>query len=86
MLNTGVFALGVFTNENGVDVVVGGFVTGNGFAGPDIGEGVEGAAEGEVERDMAFSDRGLGDISLGFLRTQNLVMPPRVLSEQRGFS
>ena len=86
MLDSGVFTLSVFTDEDGVDVVVGGFVTGNGFAGPDIGKEVERAAEGEVERDMAFTDRGLGDVSLGALRAEILVILPRVLLEQQGFS
>lgn len=59
MLNAGVFALGVFADENGVDIVVGGFIACNGFAGADVSEEVEGTAEGEVQRDMAFADGSL---------------------------
>ena len=56
MLNTRVFSLGILTDQDGVDVIIRRFVPGNGFTGADIGEKVEGAAEGEVERDMAFAD------------------------------
>ena len=59
VFDSGVFALGVFADEDGVNVGVGGLVAGDGFAGADIGEEVEGAAEGEVEGDVAFTDGGL---------------------------
>ena len=58
MFDAGVFAFGVFADEDGVDVVVGGFVAVDALAGPHVGEEVESAAEGEVERDVAFADRG----------------------------
>ena len=61
VLDAGVFALGVFADEDRVNIVVGGFVAGDGLAGADVGEKVEGAAKGEVERDMAFTDWGLKD-------------------------
>ena len=51
-----VFAFGVFADEDCVDVVVGGFVAGDGFAGTDVCEEVECAAEGEIEGDVAFAD------------------------------
>ena len=59
MLDAGVFALGVLADEHGVDVVVGGLVAGDGFAGTDVGEEVEGSAEGEVEGYVTLSDRCL---------------------------
>jgi len=46
VLNAGIFALGVFADEDSVNIVVRGFVAGNGFAGANVGEEVEGAAEG----------------------------------------
>lgn len=59
VLDARVLALGVLTDEDGVDVVVGGLVAGNGLAGTDVGEEVEGAAEGQVEGDVALADGGL---------------------------
>ena len=59
MFDARVFAFGVFADEDRVDVGVGGFVPGNGFAGADVGEEVEGPAEGEVQGDVAFADGGL---------------------------
>lgn len=46
MLNAGIFPLGVFADEDSVNVVVGGFVAGNGFARANVGEEIKGAAEG----------------------------------------
>lgn len=60
MLDTRVLSLGVLADQDGVNVVVSGLVPSNGAAGADIGEEVKGAAEGQVERDMAFADGGLG--------------------------
>lgn len=59
VLDARVFAFGVLADEHRVDVVVWGFVARDGFAGADVGEEVEGAAEGEVEGDVAFADGGL---------------------------
>lgn len=56
VLDTRVLALGVFTDEDSVDVVVGGLVALDGNTRADVGEEVEGAAEGEVERDVALAD------------------------------
>ena len=55
MFDAGVLALGVLADEDGVDVRVGGFVAVDGFAGAYVGEEVEGAAESEVEGDVAFA-------------------------------
>lgn len=59
MLDTGVLSLGVLTDQDRVDVVVGGLVPGDGAAGTNVGEEVEGAAEGQVKGDMALADGGL---------------------------
>ena len=56
MLNTRVFALSVLTDENGVNIVVGGFIALDGHARSDIGEQGKCAAEGQVEGDVAFTD------------------------------
>jgi len=59
VLDAAIFTFGVLTDEDGVDVVVGGFIAGDGFAGPDVGEEVECSAEGEIEGDVAFAYRSL---------------------------
>ncbi len=56
VLNTGVFSLGVLTDQDRVDVVVGCLVAGDGSAGSDVGEEVEGTAESKVEGDVALAD------------------------------
>jgi hypothetical protein len=56
VLDSTVFSLGVLTDQDSVDVVVGGLVTGNALAGTDVGEKVEGSAEGKVERDVTLAD------------------------------
>lgn len=59
MLNPTIFSFGIFTNKDRVDVIIWGFVAGDGYAGTDVGKEVESTAKGEVERDMAFSYRSL---------------------------
>lgn len=56
VLDTGVLSLGVLSDENGVDVVVGGLETDDGRARSNVGEEVEGSSEGEVEGDVSLSD------------------------------
>lgn len=56
MLNAAVFSFGVLPDKDSVNIVVWGFITSNGFAGSDIGEKIEGSAQGKVERDMAFAN------------------------------
>jgi hypothetical protein len=58
VLDAGVFTLGVLTDQDGIDVIVGGLVAGNGTAGAQVGEKVEGTAESKVEGDMALSNGG----------------------------
>jgi hypothetical protein len=59
VLDARVFSLGVLTDENGVDTVVGGLVALDGLARTDVGEEVEGTTESQVERDVALADGGL---------------------------
>ena len=56
VLDTRVLALGVLTDQDGVDIVVGGFVAGDRLAGTQVGEEVECSAERQVEGDMAFAN------------------------------
>jgi hypothetical protein len=56
VLNTRVLSLGVFTNENSVDIVVGGLVSLDRNTWPNVGEQVEGSAQGEVEGNVALAD------------------------------
>lgn len=57
VLDTRVFSLGILSDQNGVDAVVGGLVANDGFARTDVGEEVEGTTEGEVEGNMTLADR-----------------------------
>lgn len=59
VLNTGVFTLGVLTDQDSVDTVVGGFVAGNGAARTDIGEKVESTAQSKVKGDVTLTNGGL---------------------------
>lgn len=63
VLDTGVLSLGVLTDENGVDIVVWSLEAGDGTARTDVGEEVEGAAESQVEGDVALADGGLEKLS-----------------------
>jgi hypothetical protein len=56
VLNAGVFTLGVLSDQDGVDVVVGSLVASDGAARSQVGEEVEGSAEGKVKRDMALAN------------------------------
>lgn len=58
VLDAGVLALGVLTDEHGVDIVVGGLVALDAAARAHVGEEVEGAAERQVERDVTLADGG----------------------------
>jgi hypothetical protein len=61
VLDARVFALGVFSNQNSVDVVIGRFVACNGPTRSDIGEEVECPSKCKIERDVAFANGGLVD-------------------------
>ena len=56
MLNTRVLSFRVFTDENGIDIVIRRLVPGDGNAWPNVGEKVEGPSEGQVEGDVTLSD------------------------------
>lgn len=60
MLDARVFALSVLTYQDCVNVIIGGFVAGDRFAGSNIGEKVECSAESQIERDVTFAYRCLG--------------------------
>ena len=64
VLDTGVFTLGVLTDENGVDVVVGGLVASNRAARTQIGEQVESTAESQVQGDVTLANGSLERQSL----------------------
>jgi len=56
MLNTRVFALGVLSNEDSVNIIIGRFVAIDGCARPNMCKQVEGTSEGQVEGYMAFAN------------------------------
>lgn len=64
VLDSGVLALGVLTDQDSVDIVVGGLVAGDRLAGTDVGEEVKGSAKGQVQGDVALANRGLRGISI----------------------
>lgn len=73
VLETGVFTLGVFTNDDKVDVLVSGGHAGEGLADDDRGVDVEGLSHGDVPRVVASDfHRGVqdtwGGVSLRFTR------------------
>lgn len=59
VLNAGVFTLGVLTDQDSVDVVVGGLVASDRSAGTDVGEEVEGTAQSQVQRNVTLSNGSL---------------------------
>lgn len=59
VLNARVFALGVLSDQDGVDIVVGGLEAGNRAAGSEVGKEVEGSSESEVQGDVTLADGGL---------------------------
>ena len=56
VLDARVFSLGVFSNQDGVDVIVGRLVASDGSAWSDVGEEVEGTAQRQVEGDVTLAD------------------------------
>lgn len=59
VLNSRVLSLGVFTDQDRVDVVVRGLEARDGAAWPEVGKKVEGTAESQVQGNVALADRGL---------------------------
>lgn len=68
MLDTRVFTLGVLANQNSVNAIVWGFVSGDRATWTDVGEEVESAAKSQIERDVALSNRGLNHMLEPFYR------------------
>lgn len=66
VLDAGVLSLGIFTDQDGVDVVVGGLVAGNRPTRTNVGEEVEGTAESQVEGDVALTDGCLNRVEVNF--------------------
>lgn len=54
-----VFTLGVLTDQDSIDVVVWGLVSGNGAARAKVGKEVEGAAKSKVERNVTLANGSL---------------------------
>lgn len=63
VLDTRVLTLGVLTNQNGVNILVGGLVADNGLARSDVGKEVESSSEGKVEGDVTLTN-GSGERAL----------------------
>jgi hypothetical protein len=59
VLDTRVLALGILSDQDGIDIIVRGLETGYGAARSQIGEEVECASQGKIKRDMALTNRGL---------------------------
>lgn len=59
VLDTRVLALGVLSDQDSVDVIVGGLVASDRSAGTEVGKEVEGSSKGQVERDVALANGGL---------------------------
>lgn len=59
VLDARVLALGVLSDQDGVNTIVGGLETGDGSAGSQVGEQVEGSSQGQVEGDVALANGGL---------------------------
>lgn len=59
VLDARVFTLGVLTDQDRVNAVVGGLEAGHGAAGTEVGEKVEGTAQSQVEGDVALANGSL---------------------------
>jgi hypothetical protein len=56
MLNTRVLSFRVFTDENGVYIIIWCLVPGNGDAWPNVGKKVKSPSESQIEGNMTLSD------------------------------
>ena len=79
MLNTRVFSLGILSDKHCIDIIVGGLISSNRSAGSDIGEEIERSSEGQVERDMTFSNGGLQVISDCYAQMKEMLYSKRSL-------
>lgn len=59
MLNARVFTLGVLSDQDGVDVIIGGLVASDGSAGSQVSEEIECSSESKVQGDMSLANGGL---------------------------
>jgi len=83
VLDARVFAFRVLADQRDVDVVVGRLVAGDGLAGTEVGEEVEGSAEGQVERDVAFAD---GRLMAGLVECICMAAFPQIDLQLEGLS
>lgn len=86
MLDTGVFTFRIFSDEDRVNVVVWGFVASDRAAGTDVCEEIECSAEGEIERDVAFANGCLRNLSARVCRRYELYIRLRGPSGRRNSS
>jgi hypothetical protein len=56
MLDTRVFTLGIFTNQNSVNIIIRGLVTLDGNTRSDISEQVERSTKSQIEGDVTLSN------------------------------
>ena len=56
MFDTRVLSLGIFSNDDGIDIVVRSFETDDRSTRSNVGEKGEGSSEGEIEGDVSLSD------------------------------
>ena len=56
MLNTRVLSFRVFTDENGIDIIIWCLVPRDGNAWPNVGEKVESPSEGQIEGNVTLSN------------------------------
>ena len=59
VLNPGILALGVLTDQDSVDIIVGSLVASDGSTRANVGEEVESATEGQVEGDVTLANGSL---------------------------
>jgi spore coat protein CotH len=56
VFNTRVFTFSVFTDKNGINIFVRGFITIDGTTRTDVSIQVEGTTKGQVKRDVTLTD------------------------------
>lgn len=66
MFYSGVLPLSVFTDKDGVDIVVWRLVALDGYARPNVCEKVEGPPQSEVERNVAFTNCAIATVRSSF--------------------
>ena len=56
VLDARILSFRVFTNENGIDIIIWCLVSGNGNAWANVGEKIESPSEGQVEGNVTLSN------------------------------